>query len=85
MPKGGGTSDFVDAVTVAADSINRAIQDRPELEKAIVSKQIVLISNFHDKVREEDIQDFIQSLVASLQHRAVRFVLSCSACRPAVI
>lgn len=71
LPKGGGTSDFIDAVTVAADSINRATQARPELEKANVSKEIVLISNFLEKIREEDIQDFVQSIVESLQSKAV--------------
>ncbi|BDA44905.1 X-ray repair cross-complementing protein 5 [Coccomyxa sp. Obi] len=71
MPKGGGNSDFVDAVTVAADSINRALQARPELEKANVSKEIVLLSNFHAKVREEGIDDFVESLVESLQSTAV--------------
>lgn len=71
LPKGGGRSDFIDAVTVAADSINRATQARPELEKANVSKEIVLISNFHEKIREEDIQDFVQALVESLQSKGV--------------
>ena len=74
MPKGGGKSDFVDAVTVAADSINRALQARPELEKANVTKEIVLLSNFHAEVREEGIDDFVNALVESLQSKAVSFL-----------
>lgn len=74
MPKGGGNSDFVEAVTVAADSINRAVRARPELEKANVAKEIVLLSNFHAKVREDGIDEFVESLVESLQSKAVSFL-----------
>ena len=67
MPRGQGKSDFVDAVTVAADIINRALQARPELEKHNVSKEIVLISNFKDRVKEEDVHEFVGALIESLK------------------
>ena len=67
MPRGQGKSDFVDAVTVAADIINRTLQARPELEKHNVSKEIVLISNFKDRVKEEDIHEFVAALIESLK------------------
>lgn len=40
----------MDALTVAADVLYRAINDRPQLEKATVAKRIILISNFLDTV-----------------------------------
>ena len=67
MPRGQGKSDFVDAVTVAADIINRALQARPELEKHNVSKEIVLISNFKERVKEEDVHEFVAALIESLK------------------
>ena len=67
MPRGQGKSDFVDAVTVAADIINRALQARPELEKLNVSKEIVLISNFKERVKEEDVHEFVAALIESLK------------------
>ena len=67
MPRGQGKSDFLDAVTVAADIINRALQARPELEKHNVSKEIVLISNFKDRVKEEDVHEFVAALIESLK------------------
>jgi hypothetical protein len=72
LPEGQGNSDFLDAITVAADSINRAVLARPELEKANVSKEICLISNFHHKCKEEDSHDFIEALQESLQSKGVR-------------
>ncbi len=55
MARGQGKSDFIDAVTVAADILNRGIAARPELEKAYVSKEILLISSMEDRVKEDDI------------------------------
>ena len=72
MPRGQGKSDFVDAVTVAADIINRALQARPELEKHNVSKEIVLISNFKERVKEEDVHEFVAALIESLKRPDVR-------------
>ena len=46
-----GKSDFVDALICAADTIYRALSDRPQLESATVKKRIVLVTNFLDAVR----------------------------------
>lgn len=43
-----------------------------ELEKANVSKEIVLISNFQHSVIEDDLDDFMEPLVGSLQQNRVR-------------
>lgn len=72
MVRGQGKSDFIDAVTVAADILNRAITARPELEKANVSKEIVLISSLEDRVKEQDIHEFVAALVDSLKRHDVR-------------
>ncbi len=72
MTHGQGKSDFIDAVTVAADILNRAVQARPELEKQNVAKEIVLISNFRERVKEEDVHEFVAALVKSLKTHDVR-------------
>lgn len=71
LPKGKGSSDFLDAITVAADSINRSVIARPELEKANVSKEIAIISNFHQMPKEEDSHDFLEALQNSLKSKGV--------------
>ncbi len=71
LPKGKGSSDFIDAITVAADSINRAVTARPELEKANVSKEIVVISNFHQAPKEDDSSEFVEALQDSLKSKGV--------------
>ena len=46
-----GKSDFVDALICGADTIFRTLDERPQLEAAVVKKRIVLVSNFLDAVR----------------------------------
>ena len=45
-----GKSDFVDALICATDIVYRALNDRPQLEAAVVKKRIVLVTNFLDAV-----------------------------------
>lgn len=71
MPRGQGKSDFIDAVTVAADILNRAVHLRPELEKANVSKEIVLVSSLQVRVKEQDVHEFVAALVDSLKRHDV--------------
>lgn len=46
VPYGTGSSDFVDALTVALDSLFRAMDSRPDLLRGAVTKRVVLVSNF---------------------------------------
>ena len=46
VPRGLGATDWVDALTVALDSLNRTIEERPVLKVPKVMKKILLVSNF---------------------------------------
>ena len=72
MARGQGKSDFIDAVSVAADILNKAVQMRPELEKHSVTKEIVLISSLQDRVKEAEVHEFVAALVESLKQHDVR-------------
>ena len=72
MARGQGKSDFIDAVSVAADLLNKAVQLRPELEKHNVSKEIVLISSLQERVKEAEVHEFVAALVESLKQYDVR-------------
>lgn len=48
---GAGGSDFVDALTVAADLIHKKIEVVAQLAKDNILKRVVLISNFQHAVR----------------------------------
>ncbi len=72
MPRGQGRSDFIDAVSVAADILNKAVELRPELEKHNVTKEIVLISSLQERVKEAEVHEFVAALVESLKEHDVR-------------
>ena len=61
---------------MAADILNKAIDQRPELEKHNVSKEIVLISSLEDRVKEAEVHEFVASLVESLKQHDVRSAIS---------
>ena len=45
-----GKSDFMDALTIGIDHLYKEMRNRPELEKATVSKRIILLSGLLDQV-----------------------------------
>ncbi|KAL0036571.1 hypothetical protein WJX79_000925 [Trebouxia sp. C0005] len=70
--QGSGSSDFVDALTIAVDRLHRTVNDRPDLGKANVVKRIVLISNFLDAAKEDPDDTFGSILVERMQDKGVR-------------
>lgn len=70
--QGSGSSDFVDALTVAVDKLRRAVNDRPDLGKANVSKRVVLVSNFLDAAKEDPDDQFGSVLVDRMQEHGIR-------------
>ena len=70
--QGTGSSDFVDALTVAVDQLHRTVNDRPDLGKANVVKRIVLISNFLDAAKEDPDDTFGSILVERMQDKGIR-------------
>lgn len=69
--QGGGSSDFVDALTVAVDRMHRVLGDRPELGKANVNKRVVLVSNFLDAAKEDPDDSFGSVLVERMTDKAI--------------
>ena len=76
--QGSGSSDFVDALTVAVDRLHRTVNDRPDLGKANVVKRIVLISNFLDAAKEDPDDTFGSILVERMQDKGVRMEVYCA-------
>ena len=70
--QGAGSSDFVDALTVAVDRLHRTVHDRPDLGKANVTKRVVLVSNFLDAAKEDPDDQFGAVLVDRMQDKGVR-------------
>ena len=70
--QGSGSSDFVDALTVAVDSLHRTVNGRPDLGKANVVKRVVLISNFLDAAKEDPDDTFGSILVERMQDKGIR-------------
>ena len=57
----------MDALTVAVDKLHRAVNVRPDLGKANVTKRIVLVSNFLDAAKEDPDDQFGSVLVDRMQ------------------
>ena len=76
--QGTGSSDFVDALTVAVDRLHRTVSDRPDLGKANVVKRIVLISNFLDAAKEDPDDTFGSILVERMQDKGIRMEVWCT-------
>mmetsp|Transcript_37217 Transcript_37217/g.82780 ORF Transcript_37217/g.82780 Transcript_37217/m.82780 type:complete len:744 (-) Transcript_37217:388-2619(-) len=73
LPRGTGTSDFVDALTVAVDMLNKACEVRA-IENA--PKKVTIISNFRGQTKELD-DEFREQLVGGMQRqKAVLQVVS---------
>lgn len=70
--QGSGSSDFMDALTVAVDKLHRAVNDRPDLGKANVTKRVVLVSNFLDAAKEDPDDQFGSVLVERMQDKNIR-------------
>lgn len=62
----------MDALTVAVDKLHRAVNDRPDLGKANVTKRVVLISNFLDAAKEDPDDQFGSVLVDRMQDKGIR-------------
>ena len=76
--QGTGSSDFLDALTVAVDSLHTTIDARPELGKANVVKRVVLVSNFLDAAKEDPDDVFVSTLVTQMQNKGVRMEVCCA-------
>ena len=74
---GNGLSDFLDALTVAADSLFRTLEDRPELQKAGVTKRILLISDFATPAKDDPDDAFVPPLMSKLAEKDVVLEVSC--------
>lgn len=62
----------MDALTVAVDKLHRAVNDRPDLGKANVTKRVVLVSNFLDAAKEDPDDQFGSVLVDRMQDKNIR-------------
>lgn len=62
----------MDALTVAVDKLHRAVNDRPDLGKANVTKRVVLVSNFLDAAKEDPDDQFGSVLVERMQDKNIR-------------
>lgn len=76
--QGGGSSDFVDALTVAVDRMHKVLSDRPELSKANVHKRVVLVSNFLDAAKDDPDDSFGSVLVERMTDQKISMEVSCS-------
>ena len=74
---GEGQSDFLDALTVAADSLFRTLEDRPELQKAGVTKRIILLSDFATPAKDDPEDEFIPALMGKLAEKDVLLEVNC--------
>ncbi len=74
---GNGPSDFLDALTVAADSLFRILEDRPELQKAGVTKRIILISDFATPAKDDPEDEFVPTLMGKLAEKDVVLEVNC--------
>ncbi|KAL3159758.1 ATP-dependent DNA helicase II subunit 2 [Trebouxia sp. C0009 RCD-2024] len=72
VAQGSGSSDFMDALTVAVDKLHRAVNDRPDLGKANITKRVVLVSNFLDAAKEDPDDQFGSVLVDRMQDKNIR-------------
>lgn len=61
----------MDALTVAVDKLHRAVNDRPDLGKANVTKRVVLVSNFLDAAKEDPDDQFGSVLVDRMQEKDI--------------
>lgn len=62
----------MDALTVAVDKLHRAVNDRPDLGKANITKRVVLVSNFLDAAKEDPDDQFGSVLVDRMQDKNIR-------------
>ena len=74
---GDGTPDFLDAITVAADSLFRTLTDRPELSKANVAKRLILISDFATPAKDDPEDAFVPTLMEKLAEKDVVLEVNC--------
>lgn len=74
---GNGKPDFIDALTVAADSLFRTLADRPILDKANVGKRIILISDFATPAKDDPGDDFVPTLMEKLAEKDVVLEVNC--------
>ena len=78
--QGTGSSDFVDALTVAVDRMHRVVSERPELGKANVNKRVVLVSNFLDAAKEDPDDSFGSVLVERMTDKAISMEVTHDLC-----
>ncbi|KAK9840417.1 hypothetical protein WJX74_009567 [Apatococcus lobatus] len=74
---GDGKPDFIDALTVAADSLFRTLADRPILDKANIAKRIILISDFATPAKDDPGDDFVPTLMEKLAEKDVVLEVNC--------
>ncbi|KAK9814489.1 hypothetical protein WJX72_006674 [[Myrmecia] bisecta] len=71
LPSGNGSSDFLDALTVAVDTIYRTVQERPAMDKDTVKKRIVLLTNFLSPSAPDPDNSFAGMLVQKMQDKRI--------------
>ncbi|KAK2078796.1 hypothetical protein QBZ16_003636 [Prototheca wickerhamii] len=71
VPGPPGSSDVIDALAVALDALYKLIATNEALMNLRVSKRIVLVSNFADKVKADPDDAFKDTLVRKMLERAV--------------
>ncbi|GAB4818655.1 hypothetical protein N2152v2_005701 [Parachlorella kessleri] len=72
VPRHLGVVDWVDAVTVALDSLTRSSEKRAALAGARVTRKIILVSNFLSPAKDDPDDIFIPSMIATLDDKGVR-------------
>ncbi|KAL6768217.1 KU80 [Auxenochlorella protothecoides x Auxenochlorella symbiontica] len=77
VPRGDGESDFVDALTVALDSLYKAVALRDELQGPRVAKRIVLLSQLATQIKPDPGNAFKDTLVRKLAQQGVTLDLVC--------
>ena len=74
---GHGQPDFLDALTVAADSLYKTLEDRVELQRANVTKRIIFISDFATPAKDDPGGTFESALKGKLAGMEVVLEVNC--------